>query len=178
MIKKSTFSLTDQSGTALVIALVMMVILTVVALASSFTSIFEIKLSGNKRGTTDAFYAADAGLQAVSTNVTNFNLSGTTFVDIATADLPTDLQAKSINSVNSTPNIPFVSFSDPPTVKIYHTTETGAVKNRGYSATSFNFAYYIIDSVGKDQLDLSLMKSNARVREKVVRLLPTQQGGN
>jgi len=47
---KPCFSLNNQSGAALVIALVIMIVLTVIALAATFTSIFEIKLSGNKRG--------------------------------------------------------------------------------------------------------------------------------
>ena len=60
MSKKMAYPLKDQSGVALVLALIMIVILTLIGLASTYTSTFEMKLSGNKRGTTDAFYAADA----------------------------------------------------------------------------------------------------------------------
>src|SRR4030042_3382975 len=75
MATKLNITLKDQSGTALVIALIMMIVLTLIGLASSYTSIFEIKLSGNKRGTTDAFYAADSGVQIVMANIDNFALS-------------------------------------------------------------------------------------------------------
>jgi len=70
------YPLKDQSGVALVLALVMIVILTLIGLASTYTSTFEMKLSGNKRGTTDAFYAADSGVQVVTANVDNFSLPG------------------------------------------------------------------------------------------------------
>src|SRR4030042_5231811 len=85
--------LRDQACAALVIALVMIIVLTVIGLASNFTSIFEIKLSGNKRGSTDAFYTADAGVHAVLSNLGNFNiLVGYT----AVGTLPSDLQNEPI----------------------------------------------------------------------------------
>ncbi len=50
MIRKTTNILTNENGAALVIALMMMIMLTLVGLGSIFTSTFEVKLSGNKRG--------------------------------------------------------------------------------------------------------------------------------
>ncbi len=76
MHKKIVNPIKDQSGVALVLALIMIVILTLIGLASTYTSTFEMKLSGNKRGTTDAFYAADSGVQVVVANVENFSLPG------------------------------------------------------------------------------------------------------
>ena len=61
MDKKSNLILGNQSGVALVVALLMIVLLSLIGLASSSTSTFEIRLSGNKRGATDAFYTADGG---------------------------------------------------------------------------------------------------------------------
>src|SRR4030043_731939 len=94
---KANFSLKDQSGAALVIALIIMVVLTVIALASSFTSIFEIKLSGNKRGTTDAFYTADGGVQAVLPVITNFYTSNYTIIPNS-GSLPQTIRNESIDS--------------------------------------------------------------------------------
>ena len=76
MSSKAHFILKDQSGVALVIALIMIVVLTLIGLASTYTSTFEMKLSGNKRGTTDAFYPADSGIQVVVANIENFSLPG------------------------------------------------------------------------------------------------------
>ena len=161
MPKKIVNPLKDQSGVALVLALVMIVILTLIGLASTYTSIFEMKLSGNKRGTTDAFYAADSGVQVVVDNVENFSLPGK-YVD---------------NKYN-----PFTDPKNPNPTKAkvliqYDTTQEGSPRGSGFSAISFEFRHFVIDSKGEDQLDLSLAKSAAEIEQKVVRLVPTLQGG-
>jgi len=180
MTMKANFSLRDQSGAALVVALMIMIVLTVIALASSFTSIFEIKLSGNKRGITDAFYAADAGVQAVLPVITNFNTSNFTLVQ-NTGSLPQGLRNESIDSSFSAPALSLpagVNFTTPPNVTIYHTTKTGAPRGLGFGATgNMGYEYYIIDAIGRDQLDTTLI-STCQVREKVVRFIPNPQGGN
>jgi Tfp pilus assembly protein PilX len=181
MIRKANFPSSDQSGAALVIALIMLICLTVIALASSLTSTFEIKLSGNKRGSTNAFFTADGGIQAVLPTITNFSTSS--YVAVTnTGTLPEAIRPESIDSQFSNPTLSLptgVSFTLPPVVTIYHSTKTGAPRGSGFSATgSYDYAYYIIDSVGQDQIDMALLKSNCQLREKVVRLLPTLQGGN
>jgi hypothetical protein len=161
MAKKMVNPLKDQSGVALVLALVMIVILTLIGLASTYTSTFEMKLSGNKRGTTDAFYAADSGAQVVTANVDNFSLPGR-YVDNK-YDPFTD------------PNNP-----NPTKAKVliqYDTTQEGSPRGSGFSAISFEYKHFVIDSKGEDQLDLSLVKSSAEIEQKVVRLVPTLQGG-
>jgi hypothetical protein len=161
MPKKIVNPIKDQSGVALVLALVMIVILTLIGLASTYTSTFEMKLSGNKRGTTDAFYAADSGVQVVVANVDNFSLPGK-YVDNK-YDPFTD------------PNNP-----NPTKAKVliqYDTTQEGSPRGSGFSAISFEFRHFVIDSKGQDQLDLSLVKSAAEIEQKVVRLVPTLQGG-
>ncbi len=173
--------LRDESGAALVIALIMMILLTLIGLASTFSSTFEIKLSGNKRGSTNAFYTADGGVQSTVANLGNFNLAtGYSAVDSST--LTPDLQKESINSKNISPTLTLptgVSFSDPPGVTIYHSTNSNAPRGLGFSATgNIEYTYYIVDSVGRDQTDTGALKSNSHLREKVIRLVPTSQGGN
>ena len=178
---KANFFLKDQSGAALVISLIIMIVLTVIALASSFTSIFEIKLSGNKRGVTDAFYIADGGVQAVLPVIGNFDTSNYTLIPNS-GTLPPTLQGESIDSGFSAPAFALpsgVSFTVSPNVTMYHTRKTGTPRGLGVSATgSMEYQYYIIDSIGRDQIDSSLIRSNCQVREKVVRFIPTSQGGN
>ena len=161
MPKRMVTPLKDQSGVALVLALVMIVILTLIGLASTYTSIFEVRLSGNKRGTTDAFYAADSGVQVVVANVDNFSLPGK-YVD---------------NKYD-----PFTDPKNPNPTKAnvvvqFDTTQEGSPRGSGFSAISFEFRHFVIDSKGQDQLDLSLLKSSAEIEQKVVRLVPTLQGG-
>jgi len=148
----------NESGVALVIALIIMIVMTVIVLAASFTSIFEIKLAGNKRGSTDAFYAADSGVHILLANVTNFAYSGNS------------------TSVALNPN---------PTgavVKIDRELKDGAPRNDaprgiGMSATHFEFGHHLAESTGRDQIDIGPMRSTCTIREKVVQLLPTLQGG-
>ena len=55
--------LIKQDGVALVIALLMLLILTLIGISSITTTTFESSISGNERVKTDAFYAAEAGIQ-------------------------------------------------------------------------------------------------------------------
>lgn len=160
--EKRTHTLLDnQSGVALVIALIMIIVLTLIGLASTFTSTFEIKLSGNKRGSTDAFYAADSGVQIVIANIENFDLPGK-YVD---------------NKYD-----PFTNPSNPNPTKAKGTIhflpeEQGAPRGFGISATQVGFEHYLIESTGQDQTELSPIKSTCTIQQKVVRLVPTLQGG-
>jgi hypothetical protein len=151
----------NESGAALVIALIMIVVLTLVGLASTFSSTFDIKLSGNKRGATDAFFAADSGIQVTLGRIENFNMDG--------------------RFVNDRYN-PFVDVENPnPThaaVAIVHDpAQVGAPRGAGFSALNFDYQHHMIESTGQDQIELALAKSSCTIQEKVVRLVPTAQGG-
>ena len=172
MDKKSNLILRNESGAALVVALLMIVVLSLIGLASSSSSTFEIRLSGNKRGATDAFYSADSGLQSVIGNVANFTCTQ----NPTPPALPAELATENIDLKNTNPTFTLpagYSFRDQPQVTVYHTTATKVPRGLGLSATAFLYNYYIIDAVGKDQMDFSLVKSNCEIREKIVRLIPT-----
>jgi hypothetical protein len=160
MQQKNPILLRSQSGAALVIAMIMMIVVTLIALAASFTSVFEIKLGGNKRGSTDAFFAADSGVQVVTANVENFNSIGKyePFKDPG----------------NPNPN--------PTSAKVqitFDTTQNGAPRGFGFSATgNYDFRHYLIESTGQDQIEKNPIRSTCTVQEKVIRLVPTLQGGN
>jgi hypothetical protein len=169
----------EQSGIALVIAILMLLILTLIGTASITTSTYEIKLSGNKRGMTDAFYAADGGIQSVLAETENFNLSGR-FVPVDIKTLPADLQDQSIDSKFSSPSLPLpkgVSFVDPPKITIFHARQTNVPRSSGFSAVNFEYDHFIVDSVGSDQMELGLVKSSTHIREKIVHVRSTPQGG-
>ena len=163
MISKTKEILKNQSGAALVIALIMIIVMTLIVLAASFTSIFEIRLAGNKRGSTDAFFAADSGVQIVIANIENFDLPGKYVGN--KYDPFTD--PKNTNSTKAQVQIN------------YDGTQSGAPRGFGFSATgNYEFVHYLIESTGQDQIELSPIKSTCTVQEKVVRLVPTLQGGN
>ncbi len=55
--------LKEEKGVALVLALLMLLVLTLIGISSISTTNFETSISGNERVRTDAFYAAEAGIQ-------------------------------------------------------------------------------------------------------------------
>jgi len=161
-----TNKMKNQSGAALVIAMIMMIVLTLIGLASTFTSIFESKLSGNKRESTGAFFAADAGLEAVKTDMANFDTSGPY---VAPVGIPADLINEAIDLMRTAtganpPNLnlpPGPNFVVPPAVSIYH------LRVGGEGVRSYRSDRYIIDSTGRDQLTgLVLFGSSSEIREK------------
>jgi hypothetical protein len=163
MMKKENVIFKNQSGAALVIALIMIIVMTLIVLAASFTSTFEIKLAGNKRGSTDAFFAADSGVQIVVANIENFDLPGKYVGN--KYDPFTDPK-------NTNPTKAQVQIN-------YDGTQSGAPRGMGFSATgNYEFVHYVIESMGKDQIELSPIRSTCTLQEKVVRLVPTLQGGN
>lgn len=183
MATKNKLFLQNQSGAALVIALIILVVLTLISLSSSITSITEIKLSGNKRGSTDAFYTADGGIQATIANLANFSSSSSDYVLIAnTGNINQDILNQSVDKQLPDNKVTFpagVTFTSRPTVVIYHETSTGAPKGLGVSATgNVGFEYYIIDSTGMDQTGTDLLRSKSEVVTTAVRIMPSQQGGN
>ena len=182
MATKNKLLLQNQSGAALVIALMILIVLTVISLSSSLTSITEIKLSGNKRGSTDAFYTADGGVQATIANLSNFVASTYIPIPADTSGISPDILNQGVDSFLPNGSVTFPSgatFTTPPTVVIYHETNTGAPRGLPFSAGgSFGFEYYIIRSTGVDQTSTDLLKSTSQVVTTAVRIMPSAQGGN
>ncbi len=54
--------LSNEKGVALVIALVMLIVLTLIGISSINSSVFEARISGNERFGSSAFYAASGGV--------------------------------------------------------------------------------------------------------------------
>jgi len=158
-IKKNSI-LENQSGAALVIALVMMIVLTLIGLASIFTSTFEIKISGNKRCSTDSFYAADTGIQVLKANVQNFSPNNPSPYDPFT-----DVANPNPNPTNATLSATIT----------YDAAQQGAPRGYGISATNFEFEHFSIESKGDTCANPN--PTTTTIQEKVVRLVPTSQGG-
>jgi len=162
---KLNHTLKNQSGAALVVALIIMIVLTLIGLASTFTSTFEIRLSGNKRGSTDSFYAAEGGIQATLANPANFTPSSYTSIPNLSG-LPENLRNEPIDKRLTAPVLSLpagVSFDDPPRVTIYHLSRSGGGQGTQGGTTSDS---YIIDSVGRDQIGSGISRSTSELREK------------
>jgi len=63
---RSLTELRNQRGNALVIALLMLVVLTLLGIAALTTSTVELQISGNDKVTRRAFYNADGGTETAS----------------------------------------------------------------------------------------------------------------
>ncbi len=55
--------LRSEKGIALIIALLILLVLTLIGISAINTTTFETSISGNERVGTDAFYAAEGGIQ-------------------------------------------------------------------------------------------------------------------
>lgn len=175
--RESISKLKEQSGTALVIALIMMVVLTLIGLASTFTSIIEARLSGIKRESTAAYYAADAAAQVVFNNIQNFQPQPS---DVPITDphgqLPPDLQGDPVDRMQPGPIIQLpsgVGFSDAPQVTIYH------LRREGGEGLQYAWDTYVIGAVGRDQkIAAGARKAECTVRQKwVLRNVLGEEGG-
>jgi hypothetical protein len=161
-IKRSSL-LKNESGAALVIALIMMIVLTLIGLASIFSSTFEMRLSGNKKGSTEAFYTADSGIEILKVNAENFNPNNGSPYDPFTDPTNIDINPTVAEHVQATIT--------------YYASEQGAPRGVGVSATNFEFEHFLTESTGNDQTNLNPVPSRCTLQEQVVRLVPTLQGG-
>ena len=117
-----------QSGTALVMALVILMILTILGISSMNTSIMEEKMSGNIQDLNRAFEAAESGLSKAITTPGAFDLFTAKTNDF---DFGTGVSATKA-SVTTT----FISTSKP---------KPGS----GYSAVNFDSANFDQFSTGR-----------------------------
>ena len=147
----------NQSGTALVVALIMMVVITLIALASSYTSIFEIKISGNKRALTNAFYGADACINAFQSYASNFDVSKYTLLPNSTSVYNPFSEPSFPNPTNAKGNITLLN-------------ETGAPRGGGYGQ-SVGYLYYDLQCIGCDTAGSG---ATSQMRQEAMRLVPVQ----
>jgi len=165
MATKINTILRNQSGAALVIALIMIVVITLIALASSYTSIFEMKISGNIRGLTNAFYAADAGINAITAQPSSFPLISNTGASL-------NYPFQNAN-VQNPANIPSSNAS----ITYYKNLE-GPPRGGGYSAVNVSYAYFLVQCTGSDSAVTGVSAVNgAKVTlyEDVMQIIPIAQ---
>jgi multisubunit Na+/H+ antiporter MnhB subunit len=175
MAAKMDTILRNKSGAALVIALIMIVVITLIALASSYTSIFEIKMSGNKRGSTDAFYAADAGTNVITSYpMVSFSTTAYTVLVASTSSWYDPFYLP--NTTTPNPNIPNPTSIPPgtstnPTIT-YYMNQSGQPRGGGYSAVNVSYAYFQVQCTGNDTAGSG---AQAKVQEDVIELVPIPQ---
>lgn len=65
-----------QEGVVLLVALVLLVVVTILSLAGMSTTTLEFMMASNQQMRVDAFQQSEAGIDAVSSDLTNFQVSG------------------------------------------------------------------------------------------------------
>lgn len=118
----------DETGVALVLTLVILLILTIIGIASMNTSSFEERMAGNVQESTLAFEAAESGVNKAMTTAGAFVLTSTTQTTFNTFPFSSSISA---------------------TVTIAPTQMSPPKRGSGYSATSFDAANFDQRSVGK-----------------------------
>jgi len=116
--------LRDQKGVALVIALLMLLILTLIGISSMSTAWFETKISGNEWFGSQAFYAAKGGVEVGINNLPNINAYS--------GNIGTDETYRSGMSTSSSPQ-PLI--------------DLGLMQTGGFGAT-WQFERYQINATG------------------------------
>jgi Tfp pilus assembly protein PilX len=138
-----------EDGFALAITLMIMLVASVIGFAAMTTSDIEVRISGNNHWGNEAFYAADGAIEVALADASNFQKSGKNL------DLTEPVRAS-------------VTVG-------YDPTQKGAPRGKGISALHFNFDHYLITSKG--YTSVASLSSSSEVQEKVIKLVPTAQGG-
>ena len=154
MASKTNTFLRNQSGAALVVALIMMVVITLIALASSYTSIFEIGISGNKRGKTNAFFDADGCINELASSPATFDLDGD-FVPLVPNT--TSIYSNPPSSCGSGNITAFLN-------------QTGAPRGGGWGQGAL-YSYFEINCTGSDRAGSA---AKSIIEENIMRLLPVE----
>jgi hypothetical protein len=145
---KRSFS-PKEGGIALVITLLIMLVASVIGFAAMTTTDIEVRISGNNHWGNQAFYAADGGVEVALADGSNFQRTGKNF------DLVEPVRA---------------------TVTVgYDPTQKGAPRGKGISSLHFNFDHYLITSKG--YTSVATLSASSEIQEKVIKLVPTPQGG-
>ena len=141
----------NQRGAALVIALLIMVTATVVALCANFTSTTEITISGNQRRYCESFFKADGGLELIK----SYFLDNFVFpVDVGDSTTAADLDSIT-GSQGPCSSADFVSLGlDTSQTEVRKVLEGNPPKGRGISAQYFKGNYYRAVSAAPSSTDL------------------------
>lgn len=139
-----------QSGAALVVGLILLLVLTVLAISGMTTASLELQMAGNYQYQERAFQAADAGIeQAIDGGVYNTNVTLGVYDDPAAPE-PEPVRGQGVQIANC----PEADGAPPAGqceyfVRFDQNTGTTVVPGGGYSlGTGFQAYHFVVDSYG------------------------------
>jgi hypothetical protein len=147
-----------QKGYALVVALMMLLVITMIGVAAIESSTSELKISGNKRASTNALYSTDGSVQLIISIPQNFLLSKYEDQKYNPYSDP-----ENQNPANARSTITYLP------------ERIGSPRGLGYSSTNFEYEYFNVEANAKDMVE---RQATSTIQEELARLVPCQQGGN
>ncbi len=143
-----------QHGTALIVALLMLLILAIIGISGMNDSIFDLRMTGNIQNYYDSLQQSDSGIvAAISQGSDNFESDDKS--DVFAAGGSNTLK----DYINSTVNIDFL-----------YEEQSSTASKKGYSANFFNEEYYIVDSDHADSNTGANTHIYQGVRRKILAL--------
>ncbi len=141
--------MSDESGVALVLALVLMLLMGVLGTVLYSTTSTEMQISRNYFWRQDAFYAAERGIEYAQTDSNIYNTVGTGSVNI-----PLSGVSLQVGSSDASGTVQFLASGNPP-------------RGSGVDITKFKGNYYLINVTGT-----GTGNSSVSIETNVVRIVP------
>ncbi|VAV83912.1 hypothetical protein MNBD_DELTA01-1574 [hydrothermal vent metagenome] len=141
--------LKDEGGMALVLALVMLTLMSVLATIMFKVTDHEMQISRNYSWRQDAFYAADSGVEYAQTDANIY-----TAIGLGTINIPVGGASLAAGASDATGTVEFLASGNPPT-------------GLGVDATMFQGNYYLIKVTGTGRSNSTL-----GLESSVVRIVP------
>ncbi len=141
--------LKDEGGIALVMALVMLMLMSVLGTIMFKVTDHEMQISRNYSWRQDAFYAADSGVEYAQTDANIY-----TAIGLGTISIPVGGASLAAGASDATGTVEFMASGNPPT-------------GLGVDATMFQGNYYLIKVTGTGRSNSTL-----GLESSVVRIVP------
>lgn len=145
--------LCNQRGTALVLSLIMLTIMSILGALSLSTSTTELGISSNLRASQEAFYAADRSVEYAMTNEAIYDSIGT--------------GEQSLDGYNSALLIGDSGLRVGAGSKVEYLTKGALPPGSGSDPTYFESRYYVINVTGEGPNN-----SSSRIESQVARIVP------
>ncbi|OEU69935.1 MAG: hypothetical protein BA864_12825 [Desulfuromonadales bacterium C00003093] len=158
--------LNNQRGMALILAISMLAIMSILGAMALSTSSTEVGLSGNYKTTQLAFYSAQRALEYATTNGDIYASIGTGVIDLETGDHPTNIIGGTAEGLGIF-EISGDADEGPLDNKVTHLLTGNLPPGSGSDPTYFEARYYLINVTGEGPRN-----SIARIESQVGRIVP------
>lgn len=163
----------NEKGVALVLAMIMLVLMSILGALALSTSTTEIAISGNYRNSQDAFYAADSAVEYAATNGAIYTAIGTGTINLNNAPYKDNIDVNNNGrfgglDTNATNSVTYITCGTLPVGSI---DETDAAISGGSSLSNGNY-FLITVTTTTDPEPTSTTGSRSSIEAQIARKLP------